>query len=149
MSNPQYSNMYMPGSSSYLGDTINPIQLLWYKMLFGLTTSIKGVVGIKECTNTTSGLWDFGLTSLLLPKPFSSGCFRTMISFTLRSQEHRRRNCNPLVMELLLALTLEALNELDTLLPNSLQRGLSTAVSEDNCADHYCLWILRINLCVQ
>lgn len=57
------------------------------KMLFGLTTSIKGVVGMKNVLTQSSdflgisSLCDLRLTSLLFPKPFSSGCFKTMTFF--------------------------------------------------------------------
>lgn len=43
-------------------------------------------------------------------------------------------------MEIIACIYSGALNELDTLLPkNSLQLRFSTAISEDNSADHYCL----------
>lgn len=59
-------------------------------MLFGLTTSIKRGAGMKECTNTPSGLCDFRLTSLL-PKPFLQAVLKPwfLLPFNFRSTGER------------------------------------------------------------
>lgn len=122
---------------------------------FGLTTSIKGVAGMKECADTM--LWvpqnqDLGTSDELHFFPqylISSVGFKIMIYFTLWSQKQMRKNYNRLVMKLLLTSIVEALNELDTLLSVSSRGSALLSLETALLIIHYCLWILRINLYVQ